>query len=215
MHEPRENSTIPRLPSGLAMNPNKIPVTRETLLQRVSRQRDDHAWQEFVDGYKGYIQSIAARMGLHHHDAEEVVQNVLLQLWKKLPAFEYDSRKGRFRAWLCTVTANEVKMLLRRKASSSPSQDEIAELGRAMEATQTDDFAEREWARYVTARAWSLVEAQLGEKEKSAFEMVSRGMSVEEVGAALGIATSSVYVYKKRVRDLLKKKIIDLNRELD
>ena len=38
---------------------------------------------------------------------------------------------------------------------------------------------------------------------------------LEEVAAALGIAASSVYVYKKRVKDLLTTEIMALNRDLD
>jgi RNA polymerase sigma factor (sigma-70 family) len=159
-------------------------------------------------------------MGLRHHDAQEVGQNVMLQLWKKLPEFEYDARKGRFRSWLCTVTSNEVRMLVRRRSHDMErlTDAEREDLSRAIEIAQTtppEDLAEREWVNYVTTMAWNRVQDHLGEKEKAVFEMVSKGTPVEEVSSALGIAASSVYVYKKRVKDLLTKEIMALNKDLD
>ena len=51
-------------------------VTRETLIKRVRRQRDQAAWEEFVYYYRGYVYNIGRRMGLTHHDAEEVVRYI-------------------------------------------------------------------------------------------------------------------------------------------
>ncbi|MGH8046608.1 MAG: RNA polymerase sigma factor, partial [Chthoniobacterales bacterium] len=165
-----------------------VLLTRATLLQRVRWQRDEKAWREFANAYGGYIHNIACRMGLGHHDAEEVGQNVMLQLWKKLPEFEYDTRKGRFRGWLCTVTGNEVKMLVRRRSNdvNHLCESKREELRMAMEAAQSaqvEDMAEREWASYVTTLAWNRVQGMLGEKEKAAFEKVSKGVPVEQVAA--------------------------------
>jgi RNA polymerase sigma factor (sigma-70 family) len=194
-------------------------LTRETLLQRVRRQYDQVAWEEFVYYYRGYVYNIACRMGLSHHDAEEVVQTVMVQLWKKLPEFEYDSRKGRFRGWLCTVAGNEVKMLLRRKSrdierlSPAEKEDLIQHLHKV--ETPSEELAEQEWVTYITTLAWNRVQEEFGVNEKAAFEMVSKGVPVEEVSKKLGITTSSVYVYKKRVTDRLKQEIIRLNNDLD
>lgn len=194
-------------------------LTRETLLQRVRRQYDQVAWEEFVYYYRGYVYNIACRMGLSHHDAEEVVQTVMIQLWKKLPEFEYDSRKGRFRGWLCTVAGNEVKMLLRRKSrdiermTPAEKEDLIQHLHKA--ETPSQDQAEQEWVTYITTMAWNRVQEEFGANEKAAFEMVSKGAGVDEVSQKLGITTSSVYVYKKRVTDRLKQEIIRLNNDLD
>jgi RNA polymerase sigma factor (sigma-70 family) len=202
------------------MKPEDAGFTRETLLLRVRRQYDEAAWKEFVYFYSGYVHNIALRMGLRHHDAEEVVQNVMLQLWKKLPEFEYDSCKGRFRGWLCTVAGNEAKTLLRRKARGldrlTPSEkEELNGYLHEVRPIPSHDLAEQEWVSYVTTMAWNRVQEEFGANEKAAFEMVSKGAAVDEVSRALGIAASSVYVYKKRVVDRLKQEIALLNQELD
>lgn len=195
-------------------------VTRETLIRRVRRQRDQKAWEEFVYYYRGYVYGIARRMGLNHHDAEEIVQTVMVKLWKTLPAFEYDERKGRFRGWLCTVTGNEVKMLLRGRASklekmTPQKQQEVREYLHRVQAEPSQALAEQEWVRYITTLAWQRIGDEFTEKEKIAFERMSRGDNVADVAQALGLTTSSVYVYKKRVHDRLRAEIVRLNNELD
>jgi RNA polymerase sigma factor (sigma-70 family) len=195
-------------------------MTRETLLNRVRRQYDEEAWKEFVHYYRGYVYNIASRMGLSHHDVEEVVQNVMIKLWKKLPEFQYDSGKGRFRGWLCTVTANKAKQLMQRKSAdldrlTPDEKEEVTRYLHEIRPTPSEELAEQEWVTYVLTMAWSRVQEEFGEKERQAFEMTSKGMGVDEVSQALGIATSSVYVYKKRVTDRLKQEVARLNRELD
>jgi RNA polymerase sigma factor (sigma-70 family) len=202
------------------VNPEDAQLTRETLLVRVRRQYDQAAWEEFVYFYRGYVFNIASRMGLRHHDAEEVVQDVMLQLWKALPEFQYDARKGRFRGWLCTVAANKARTLLQRKSRDvdrlPPSQqEELNSYLHEIRPTPSDELAEQEWVAYVTTLAWSRVQEEFGAKEKAAFEMLSKGAGVDEISSKLGIATSSVYVYKKRVSDRLKQEVARLNEQLD
>ena len=86
---------------------------------------------------------------------------------------------------------------------------------RGAQAGTHDDFAEREWRSYITTLAWSRVQGEFSEKERRAFEMISQGTSIEQVAADLGITTSSVYVYKKRVKDVLTREIMLLNQDLD
>jgi RNA polymerase sigma factor (sigma-70 family) len=202
------------------MADQKECFTRETLLRRVRRQHDQLAWDEFVRYYQGYVHNIARRMGLNHHDAEEIVQTVMLKCWQKLPEFEYDRSKGRFRGWLCTVAGNEVKMLIRRRSQglAQLTAEELAEAQqylRQVDADLTEQMIEREWVSYITTLAWQRIGGAVGEKEKQAFERLSRGALPKDVAEALDLTVSSVYVYKKRVQDRLREEIVRLNSELD
>jgi RNA polymerase sigma factor (sigma-70 family) len=194
--------------------------TRVTLLQRVKDQHDAKAWEEFVFYYRRYVYNIARRMNLNHHDAEEVVQTVMLKLWKKLPEFEYDSSKGRFRGWLCRVCGNEVKMFIRkrqRRAATLDRRERQAEESylKRVELPDIENLAEKEWVVYITSLAWDSIQDHFDDKTKKAFELLSKGMSGEEVAEELEISRSSAYVYKKRVQDRLRIEIMRLNRELD
>src|SRR3954454_11812966 len=79
--------------------------TRLSLLVRLTRSGpgDERAWREFVDCYAPAIYRWCVRRGLQDTDAQDVTQQVLLQLATKLPAFTYDPSRS-FRAWLRTLT---------------------------------------------------------------------------------------------------------------
>ena len=94
----------------------KIYKTRETLLFRVKNQRDEKSWNEFVSYYKNYIYIVSRNMNLEHHDAEDILQRVLLKLWEKLPEFEYSTKKGTFRSFLCTIIRNMAIDLIKKKS---------------------------------------------------------------------------------------------------
>ena len=100
------------------------PETRLSFLNSVSNA-EPAAWRKFHELYGPIIFSYARRKGLQDADAHELLQDVLLQVYKYLPSFEYDQTKGRFRAWLQTVTKNQVAKFFRSKGScllyTSPS----------------------------------------------------------------------------------------------
>ena len=82
--------------------------TSVSLLARIGRNdRDPLAWQEFVDRYGRRIYEWCLNRHLQPADAEDVTQEVLVKLAKRLGAFEYDQRQT-FRGWLRRVTENAV-----------------------------------------------------------------------------------------------------------
>jgi RNA polymerase sigma factor (sigma-70 family) len=195
-------------------------LTRVTLIQRVKNQHDEKSWREFVRYYEPYIYNILRRMQLNHHDAQDVAQSVNLKIWDKLPEFNYDSSKGRFRSWLCSVAVNEARMFLRsrRRCEKAVDRIEIEKTGswlREVDNPEIEKLAEEEWITYVTALAWKNVEGRIDPSAKRAFELVSKGRKPDEVAAELGLSVNTVYVYKKRAQDILHTEIVRLNRELD
>ena len=194
------------------------PVTRVTLIQRLRVQQDERSWREFVAHYQGYIHRIARRMGLNHHDAEEVVQNVCLKAWQALPTFAYDPGKGRFRGWLWQVTANETHMLWRARrrepAVPADSEERVAELPDPAGSPEAA-WAEQEWRAHVTSVAWQNVSGEFEERTRRVFELLSQGRTAPSVAEELGLAVASVWVYRKRVQDRLRTEIVRLNDILD
>lgn len=195
-------------------------LTRVTLIQRVKNQHDEKSWQEFVRYYEPYIYNILRRMQLNHHDAQDVAQSVNLKIWDKLPEFNYDSSKGRFRSWLCSVAVNEARMFLRnrRRCEKAVDRIEIEKTGswlREVDNPEIEKLAEEEWITYVTTLAWKNVEGRIDPSAKRAFELVSKGRKPDEVATELGLSVNTVYVYKKRAQDILHAEIVRLNGELD
>ena len=192
--------------------------TSASLLIRIRDQSDEKSWEDFVFYYRPFIYNVVRGMNIPHHDAEEIVQMVLLKSWNKLPKFEYDRGKGRFRGWLCMVTGNTVKDFLRKRKISLEdlgTEDQIENQSlHHTEDPEIEKIAEREWRRYISRLAWETVSKKFKPQVTQAFLMAIQSQPVEEIVKTLGIAESTVYVYKCRVQKELRKEIIRLNRFL-
>lgn len=83
----------------------------EALVERVKAQ-DVTAFTLLYDRYAPAIYALAAHL-LNPTDAEEVVQEVFLRLWKK--ADRFDVQSGSFKPWLMTVARNHIWDLLKQR----------------------------------------------------------------------------------------------------
>ena len=99
--------------------------TRQTLIQKICNQYDDDAWNDFVSLYKGYIYIVIRKMNIPHDQVADLLQEILLKLWNKLPEFKYEPNKAKFRTWLNRITKNHVLNYLRDESSRLTKQDEV------------------------------------------------------------------------------------------
>jgi len=85
-------------------------ATNPSIFLRLNRSETaprELAWVEFRARYAPVIVAFARRFGVTSHDADDVVQDVLVGFYAKSPTFVYDPSRGRFRAYLkaCTIHA--------------------------------------------------------------------------------------------------------------
>ena len=184
--------------------------TRQTLLDRVKNQKDEKSWEEFVNLYKNYIFLICIRMGLKHHDAEEVQQTVLVKVWDNVSKFDYDSNK-RFRGWLCTVTGNCVKDFVRKqsskKAKMETSNVEPEVILNTADKPEIEKIAEVEWRNYVANLAFNKIKDRFSEKVMSIFGDIQAGGKRTDIANKYNLPVNTISVYKARVISELCKEI--------
>lgn len=90
--------------------------THVSLLQRIREDdRNQQAWREFVDRYGKQIFEWCVGRGLQNCDAEDVTQEVLVKLSKKLGSFQYDP-DATFRGWLRRITENAILDFVRERS---------------------------------------------------------------------------------------------------
>jgi RNA polymerase sigma-70 factor (ECF subfamily) len=97
-----------------------------TEAEAIARSKDGDA-NAFECLYKAYCKrvfSVCSRMIKHPGEAEELTQQVFLQVFRKIATFRGDSA---FSTWLHRVTLNIVFMHLRRKKLPEVSVDELHE----------------------------------------------------------------------------------------
>jgi RNA polymerase sigma-70 factor, ECF subfamily len=83
-------------------------ITSASLLYRLKNNGEREAWPKFVDLYSPLFYHWARQLGLQEADAADLVQDVFIILWQKLPEFSYDSQKS-LRAWPKTIFLNRFR----------------------------------------------------------------------------------------------------------
>ncbi|MDB6133765.1 MAG: rna polymerase sigma factor region 2 [Verrucomicrobiales bacterium] len=185
--------------------------TRRSLLTRL-KNWDDHAgWREFMDRYGRFIFSRALHAGLSREEAEDVVQDTLVSVAKKIPDFRYLGEKGSFKAWLVMIVKSRIIDMLRKKARRLPDSgavraDENTGTSAAGRIEQREDelshenLWQQEWEQHLLEQASCRVRDRVAPKHFLAFRMCTQqGKSPAEVARALGLSLPMVYLIRHRV----------------
>ena len=83
-----------------------MSVTSLSLLEHVQQSPDDSAWERLVDLYTPLILVWLKRYALLDQDIDDLVQEVLTVVVRKMPEFHRNPHTGSFRRWLHTITVN-------------------------------------------------------------------------------------------------------------
>jgi len=125
------------------VNPHESIPTRQSLLSRLKNWDDQESWREFFDTYWQLIHRVARKAGLREDEAQDVVQETILSVAKKMPTFKYDPAQGSFRGWLFQLTRWRIINQLKKRqnvgqASSLPVQRASVpgEVGVKLEASE-------------------------------------------------------------------------------
>lgn len=144
-------------------------------------------------------------VGLQPADAQEVVQEVLLVVFRRLGQFEH-RHPGTFRAWLKSITANKIRELRARRSRrrEDASMEAMAAIG-----TLPDDNADFAWAeRYAEdlfARACELVRPLVTPTTWRIFTAVYiERVPVDTVAKRCGVSRNAVYIAQCRCLSKLR-----------
>src|SRR6478672_13648173 len=86
------------------MKTGGLLATRRSLVDRLANWDDRKRWQEFFDTYWKLIFSAARKSGLTEVEAQEVVQETIITVAKKVGQLRYDPARGSFKGWLLHIT---------------------------------------------------------------------------------------------------------------
>jgi len=193
--------------------------TRLTLILRVKDQHDEASWEDFVHIYHGYIYAIIRKMNISAPDTEDLVQQLLLNIWNKLPQTDVQEIR-RFRSWLAKITRNLVIDFIRKHSSEAErlkkaEQDITLSYLNAIRLPDIDKIAEREWILHLTDLALKNIESLFSGQAIEVFRLNFEGMEVKEIAKKLGLQENSVYRLRNRVKKRLIQEIARLRDELE
>jgi RNA polymerase sigma-70 factor, ECF subfamily len=165
------------------------PVDETAILTRIG-QRDENAMEEIFRRYSGPVYSVALRVLRDSGQAEDVLQEVFLQLWRKPAAFVQN--RGSLGAWLVVIARNRsIDVLRRRKPSDSVDDVVLAS------TVNVADEAERNTMMEKVRR----VIADLPMEQRKSLELAYfEGLSHTEIASRTGDPLGTV---KTRIRQAL------------
>jgi RNA polymerase sigma-70 factor (ECF subfamily) len=141
---------------------------------------------------------------LQYADAADVSQLVLSKVSEAIRGFDYAPERGRFRGWLGTITANEVKTFQARQGRLGPVLEEADSTPH-----DPDPLWNAEFIDHVLAVALDRIRAEFTSTTWAAFEAAwVRQEAPSDIAANLGIAIHAVYVNKSRVLHRLEKEVL-------
>ena len=171
------------------------PATSASLLLRVRNPDDRESWETFERIYGAIVRGYCRHWKLQDSDVVDVAQDVLTQVTVAIRSFEYDPAKGRFRGWLGTITANQIRKMLRSKASRredlvGPESPDVTEM---TDCSDPDSAWVELFSEGVLAEACRLVRAEFEEATWCCFEQTWFGnVPPRDVAANVGVSVRAV-----------------------
>lgn len=198
------------------MKSGGLLATRRSLVDRLANWDDQRRWQEFFDTYWKLIYSAARQSGLTDAEAQEVVQETVVTVAKKIDKLKYDPAIGSFKGWLLQITRWRIVDQFRKRRpgeSKRPrsSEDRVtATIERVADSNvvDLDELWEKEWQENLFEAAIARVKKKVDPKQFQIFDCyVRKEWPAQKVADQLRINVGQVYLARHRVSALLKKEV--------
>ncbi|MEZ6141752.1 MAG: sigma-70 family RNA polymerase sigma factor [Zavarzinella sp.] len=183
--------------------------TSISLLDRLHQDPQEADWRRLVEIYTPLIRTWLRKYTVPTTDTDDLVQEVIAVLVRRLPDFEHNSRTGAFRTWLRSITFNclrdfwKAKRIKPQPGGGSDFQDFLQQMA------DPNSFASKLWDaehdKFVLRRLMTILKGEFSDTTWRAFELVAlEGKSADEVAEMLGISTNAVFIAKSRILTRLR-----------
>ena len=198
---------------------HELLPTRSSLLGRLRDWEDQASWREFFDTYWKFIYSVAIKSGLSDQEAEDVVQETVLSVAKKMPEYVYDPVRCSFKGWLMHVTRLRILDQLRRRQPAfqhSPGSDDHSRQTPTVERiadpagslAEQDTAWDEEWERNLVDAAMERVKLRVKPEHYQIFHLSAvKGLKTGEVARMMQVNIGQVYLIRHRLAKEVKREV--------
>ncbi|MCA9138140.1 MAG: sigma-70 family RNA polymerase sigma factor [Planctomycetales bacterium] len=188
-----------------------VSSTDVSLLLRIRHdERDENAWREFVDQYGYRIYSWCLNRNLQATDAEDVTQDVLVKLARKLGSFQYD-RNQSFRGWLRRVTENALTDFFRERQDLADGSVILEQLGKLEARKQLIDELEDAFDLELLEEAIRKVQIRVSSERFAVWQrMTQEGAKGVDVARELKMKIATVYTTRSQIQAMIRDEIARL-----
>ncbi len=206
------------------MNKDDFIPTRLSLLNRLKNWEDHDSWQDFFNTYWKFIYSVAIKGGLTDAEAQDVVQETVVTVAKKIKDFQMDTQRGSFKAWLVHTTKWRIADQFRKRTQAAeaihrPADDtaRTSTVERVPDpvSLELDEAWEKDWEQNLLEVALEKVKERV---DTDAFQMfylhIVKGWPATKVASTVGAKLPAVYFAKYKVSRLVKRELERLKKKL-
>jgi len=207
-------------------NSGEFLPTRRSLLERLKDLGDQSSWKDFFETYWKLIYSVARKAGLSDADAQDVVQETVITVSRRINDFNYDPKKGSFKGWLKRVTNSRLCDLQRKKqyqvkGRRLPREERlktslVENLPDQQTAQVVDAVWDREWKAHILEIARGRVKGRLSPKQYQLYYWhVVKEVPAQKIAQRMGVKPHDVYNAKYRVEELVTAEVKLLDKGLN
>lgn len=191
------------LPSGNLLVSEATTMQLDPDVIRLAMRGDIQAYRKLVEHHQAFAYAVAYRMLGNEDEAEDMVQEVFIKLWKVLPGYRQEIK---LTTWLYKIITNQCLDHLKsnyRKANQN--RKSVLDLVIQAPGTPDNELQQREWIVQVQEAAAALTPTQ-----KAVFVLRDlQGLDVEEVCQVLEMndtqVKSNLYHARKAIAQQLEK----------
>ena len=161
-------------------SPDRQAISSDLAAVMAVKARDQGAMAQLYDRYSSIVYAVALRVLGDTGAAEDVLQEVFLQLWRNPSAF--DSARGSLAAWLAVITRNRAIDALRKRKPETDIEDVIVSVAPDL----ASDADRTRVAAKIRGLLSSMPSAQRSALEMAYFEGLSHSEIANKTGEPLG-----------------------------
>jgi len=189
------------------MNLSREGRTSASLLARLQAADDPDAWAQFVRRYGPLLYRWCRAWHLQEADAEDVTQDVLVKLARRLREFQYDPAQS-FRAYLKTLAHYAWCDLLAASRKTGTGAGDSVVHRQLDNVAARDDLGQRlqeEFDQELLEQAMLSVQHRIEPQTWEAFRLTAlEGLSGADVAGRLNMKVAAVFKARSRVQQMLR-----------
>jgi RNA polymerase sigma factor (sigma-70 family) len=196
-------------------DPDELIPTRQSLLERLKDVADDESWRMFFEIYWRLIYYTGIKAGLNETEAEDLVQETVVSVFKSIESFNYAREHGSFKSWLLKLTRWRILDQFRKRQQNLTTLGAagIEKLPEPPSLNKLDLAWDEEWATNLLQAAIERLKKKVDPKHWQLFDLYTfKQWPVRRIASALSVSAAQVYIVKHRLKKQLRKEIHELEK---
>ncbi len=153
----------------------------------------ERIFNHWLTGHKGILFKVVHAYAFEHSDRQDLFQEIIIQVWRSVPAFQGDSSVA---TWIYRVALNTAIAWTRKEIRHQRGKEQLERVeGLLTMAPAANRDPRLDWLYHQIA--------QLKDVDRSVALLLLDGLSYKEIAAIVGLTESNVGVRINRIKAAL------------